>query len=175
MVKPQAFAAAALVVASAGCDDDVKTWDHEQVPDRTAASAKPPVDRLAAGELAPGELKVFGFPIPRKMKLELNHGDRAYMVGTVRPEDVSNYVRKHVSVAHVEVGAGKTVFPRARIHGDTRQRDYRIDVIASGADTKLVIRDVTKPKATEGLSQAERWKRAGYSANGKPLNEKTAE
>ena len=141
------------------------------------ASAKPrkPVDRLAPGELAEGNEKVFGLAVPRGMKLERQFVGAAHMVGRVKPEDVANYVRERVEVERVEIGAARTVFPRVYIKGDLSRKVFRIEVVADGATTKLVIKDLTRPKAPEGLSEAERWRRAGFSPDGKPLNPKKLE
>lgn len=168
---------ALLAVGLGGCEDDpeVRGWNDEQPAPSASAAPETPVDRLAPGELAPGELEVFGFPVPREMELKHRFPDTVYIQGRVRAEDVSNYVRKHVVVAHVEVGAARTVFPRARIKGDPKKRVFRLDVVAVGPRTKLVIRDVTKSPAPRGLSQKERWERAGFSAQGELLNEKQRE
>ena len=158
------------VAASSACSkEEVGTFDDGPPP---APSQTPtPVDRLAKGELAPGKATVFGMAIPRKMRLDQQFKDTAYVSGNVRREQLSNYVRKRVSVAHVEVGAARTVFPAARINGDTTRHTYRIEIMKHGTGARMVIKDLTKPKPVQGISQAERWKRAGLTPQGKLINE----
>jgi len=154
---------------------------REQAPAPTlrgaaAASASRPVDHLAPDELAPGKSEVYGFPVPRGMDLESRLKDRAYISGRVSPEALANYVRQHVSVSHVEVGAARTVFPMARIKGGPVDRYYNFEVLPDGPQTRLVIKDVTPPPPPPpGLSDEERWRRAGMTPQGKPLDAKKLE
>ena len=134
-----------------------------------SASARPPVDRLARGELAEGPTSAFGLAFPRAMRLERRFLDSAHAAGPVPPEAVANYVRRRVEASHVEIGAARTVFPRVRIKGGAPDKLYRIEVVADGANTLLVLRDVTPPPLEPGLSVEERWKRAGMTPQGKPL------
>ena len=156
---------------SSACDSSDEVVYPPEGSGTAAASAKP-VDRLEPGELAPGNTVVFGFRLPRDLTLERRFPDAAHAVGRVRPEHVANYVRQQVVVQHVEVGAGRTVFPRVRIKGGDAKKMYRIEVIADGAETKLVIRDVTPPPTVQGLTEAERWRQAGRTPDGKLINPK---
>jgi hypothetical protein len=87
-------------------------------------------------------------------------------------EAVANYVRDRVSVSHVEVGAARTIFPAARIKDGPPGRVFRIEVIGEGAGTRLLVEDVTPPPPppVENISDSERWRRAGFSRDGKPLD-----
>jgi hypothetical protein len=102
--------------------------------------------------------------------------DSALLIGEVAPEAVANYVRDRVIVSHVEVAAGRTVFPRARIKDGPADRVFRIEVLREYRSTKLVVTDVTPPPPPPpGLSDAERWRRAGFSADGRALDPKRLE
>lgn len=142
-----------------------------------AASAAPlPLDHLAADELAPGKAEVYGFAVPREMEVESRLLDRAYVTGRVSPEALANYVRRRVTVSHVEIGAARTVFPMARINGGPADRLFTLEVLPDGPRTRLVIKDVTPPPPPPpGLSDAERWRAAGLSPDGKPLDLKKLE
>lgn len=131
-----------------------------------------PLDRLAPGELGQGKLNAFGFIAPRQMKLERRFPDAAHFVGQVRPEAVANYVRERVLAAQVEVGAARTVFPKVAIKGGAKGHVYRFEVVADGPVTRLVIKDITPPPTPQGLSEEERWKRAGMTPSGELLNPK---
>ncbi len=163
-------AAAATVVLALGCRSGDATVVTGTAVAPASASAPLPLDRLAPGELAPGNQKAFGLVLPRKMRLDRQFPGVAHVVGDVVPEDLANYVRQRVIVSHIEVGAGRTVFPRAQMKGDASGKFYQIDVAAEHGKTRLVIRDLSAPPMPEGLSEAERWRRAGFTADGKPLD-----
>jgi len=142
-----------------------------------AASAAPitstttPLDHLAPDELAPGKLEVFGFPVPRGMEIESHITDRVYVRGRVSPEALANYVREHVAVSHVEIGAARTVFPMAHIKNGPTDRYFTLEVYADGPSTRLVIKDTTPPPPPlPGLTEAERWRAAGLTPDGHPLD-----
>jgi hypothetical protein len=81
-------------------------------------------------------------------------------------------VRKRVDVRHVELAASRTVFSNARIVGAPPENLYRIEVIPRGRRTKLAVHllNPPEPPAVKGLSEAERWRRAGLTPDGKQLN-----
>jgi len=136
----------------------------------------PPLDHLAPDELAPGKLEVFGMPLPRGMEVESHLVDRVYVRGRVSPEALANYVREHVAVSHVEIGAARTVFPMAHIKNGPQDRYFTLEVFADGPSTRLVIKDTTPPPPPPpGLTDAERWRAAGYGPDGRPLDLKALE
>jgi hypothetical protein len=136
-----------------------------------SASAAPPLDHLAPDELAPGKVEVYGFPVPRGMEVESHLADRAYVSGRVSPEALANYVREQVVVSHVEIGAARTVFPMARIKAGPPDRVFTLEVLPDGPKTRLVIKDTTPPPPPPpGLTDAERWRAAGLTPDGRPLD-----
>jgi hypothetical protein len=135
------------------------------------ASAPKPVDRLAPGELEQGADRAFGLVLPKGLKVIRRFTDSVHAVGRVRPEDVANYVRHRVKVHRVELGAARTIFPDVKITEGDPHRVYRIEVISAGpGSTKLEFYDVTPAPKIEGLSEAERWRRAGFKPDGTPLH-----
>jgi hypothetical protein len=149
-------------------------------PVEAAASASAgsvlPLDHLAPDELAPGKVEVYGFAVPRGMEVESRIADRAYISGHVSPEALANYVREQVVVSHVEIGAARTVFPMARIKAGPANRVYNLEVLPDGPRTRLVIKDVTPPPPPQpGLTDAERWRAAGLTPDGRPLDPQKVE
>ena len=129
-----------------------------------------PLDHLAPDELAPGASEVYGFAVPRGMEVESRLLDRAYVSGHVSPEALANYVREQVIVSHVEIGAARTVFPMARIKAGPADRVFNLEVLPDGPKTRLVIKDVTPPPPPPpGMTDAERWRAAGLTPDGRPL------
>lgn len=131
---------------------------------------------MATDELSPGKLEVYGFPVPLGMELQNRIRDRAYLSGRVSPEALANYVNEQVVVSHVEVGAARTVFPMAHIKGGPTDRLFELEVLPDGPRTRLVIKDVTPPPPPPpGLTDAERWRAAGLTPDGHPLDMKKLE
>jgi hypothetical protein len=140
-----------------------------------AGSAPRPVDRLTPDELAAGTAEVWGLAIPRDMRIEHHFPEIAYVVGPVKPDALANYVRDRVVVSHVEIGAGRTIFPSARIKGGPPDHLYELDVIPEAGGSRLEIQDLTPVKVVPGLSDAERWRQAGLTPQGRPLDMKKFE
>ena len=134
-----------------------------------------PVDRLAPDELAAGSAEIWGFVVPREMQIEHRWGDVTHLVGPVQPDALANYVRDRVVVSHVEIGAARTIFPNARIKGGAPERVYELDVVPEPGQTRLVIRDTTPPKVQPDLTDEERWRQAGLTPQGRPLDPKKFE
>ncbi|MBI3202099.1 MAG: hypothetical protein HYZ29_11195 [Myxococcales bacterium] len=141
----------------------------------TAPSSAKPMDRLAPGELSPGTAEVWGFVAPREMRLDQQFPAEAFFVGAVAAESVANYVRERVEADRVEIGAARTVFPTVRIKAGKPDRTYRFEVLKEGAGSRLVIKDITPPPLEPGLSDEERWKKAGLTPTGKPIDPKKVE
>lgn len=150
-------------------DDEVVS----SAPSASASAAKP-VDHLAPGELAPGKVRVHGMPVPRGMKVARRFDDSTELEGRVSPDKVAEYVRDYVVASHVEVAGDKRVFPAARFRGGNDET-FRLEIFHDPPITRLSIERVTKPKATEGLTNEERWKRAGLKPGGALLDPKTVE
>jgi hypothetical protein len=139
------------------------------IEERAAPSSKP-LDRLAPGELAAGTDRAFSLTLPEKLKVVRRVGTTVYARGTAKPADVATFVRERVVASHVELEKNRTVFPNVTVRGADPARRYRIEVLADGAQTELIVRDVTPVPMPPGLSEEERWKRAGLAPNGRVLN-----
>ena len=172
---PTARLALAACLLGASCHSKAGTdTTGSAQPAGSAPSAKP-IDRLAPDELAAGNAEVWGFVVPREMKVEHRYQEVAHLVGSVKPDALANYVRDRVVVSHVEIGAARTIFPNARIKGGAKDRVYELDVIPEPGVTRLVIRDTTPLKVEPGLTDEERWRQAGLTPQGRPLDPKAFE
>ncbi len=110
-----------------------------------------------------------GLVVPRDMRLLRVFDDSAVARGRVGAEAVSNYVRKRVDAATAEIGAARTVFPKAHVKGQPPEKTVRIEVVQDVDSTELLLRDMTPPPIPPGLSEDERWRKAGV-VPGKPLD-----
>lgn len=130
-----------------------------------------PVDSVAAGEIAEGEEQAFGLAIPRGMVVEARFPDAVQAFGTQPLESIANYVRARVRTSRVETGPVKTVFDDAELISDP-QRRVRVEVtIVSSSKVELVVRDRTRKPAEPGLTEAERWRRAGLTPKGEVIED----
>ena len=134
-----------------------------------APTASVAADRLLPGELAEGRERAMGLAVPRDMRLLRVFDHSAVARGRVAADLVSNYVRKRVDVAAVEIGAARTVFPKAHVKGQPEGKVVRIEVVEDTDSTELLLRDLTPPEVPAGLSEEERWRRAGV-VPGKPFD-----
>jgi hypothetical protein len=160
---------AAVLFISAACDD--ASAPDASAPRKSASARAKPVDHLAPGELKQGKERAFGLVLPEGMKVISRFDDAVHARGRFPPQDIANYVRKQVHVKRVELGAARTIFPHARIQGGSPERQYRIEVVNLGrGETKLEVFDTTPPPNTRGLTEAERWRRAGFNPDGTPID-----
>ena len=164
-----ALGIAATAMLPVGC--------HKKAPPAPVAAASPsgavPIDRLAPGELAPGTETLNGLVLPRGMHVTARFPNAAHAAGPLHAEDVANFVRDRVNDHRVELGVVGTIFPSVHIVGGDPTRSYRIEVNSGGDTTEIVMRDVTPvppPTVDPGVSDEEKWKKAGYRPNGKPLD-----
>jgi hypothetical protein len=140
----------------------------DSAPAPSASVAPKPVDRLAPGELAPGEEHAFGLKLPKGMRVIGRFAKTVHAAGDLPPEDVANYLREHVAVERVELGAARTIFPNARIKNAPPSKRFQLEVIAASKKrTVLEVEDVTPAPPLKGLPEPERWKRVGIGSDGK--------
>lgn len=140
-------------------------------PPPAPAPSASAVDRLLPGELSEGQERALGLAVPRGMLLERAFGDLAQARGRVEMEPLANYVRRRVDVATVEIGAARTLFPRAHVKGEPDAKLVRIEVVRDNDNSVLIVRDITPPPFVPGLSEDERWRKAGV-VPGKPFDPK---
>jgi hypothetical protein len=166
-------AALCLAAGAPGCRKSGPTGESTPAPSANGRSSSAPLDRLGPGELAPGDETIFGLVLPRGMLLRAHFPGTAHAVGPMTPEDMANYLRDRVDAGRIEIGAVGTVFPEVHIKGGDPSKLYRLEVHAAGSGTELELRDVTplpKPEPEPGISETERWRRAGYLPNGTPID-----
>lgn len=166
---PAAAVVAALALTTSACRRRPPPEPLVTTPALAASAPARPADHALPDEIAEGNEKAFGLPVPRQMRVIGRFDDVVFITGDVAPELVANYVRQRVAASNVETGPGKTVFTGVTLRGDAA-RTLRIDVISRNGDTDLTVRDETRPPAREGLTEAERWKALGLTPQGTPLD-----
>jgi hypothetical protein len=154
-----------VVVGLSACGKKESPSTLPPTPSATVSSA----DRLLPGELAEGRERMMGLAVPREMRVVRVFDDAAVARGRVDLESVSNYVRKRVDAAAAEIGAARTLFPRAHVKGQPDEKVVRIEIVRQLGSTELLFYDITPPAHAPGLSEEERWQKAGVIP-GKPIN-----
>jgi hypothetical protein len=137
-----------------------------QSRDEPSAAATSTSDRLSPTETLPGRPTAFGIEVPLGMEVSANLGDVIHLTGRLSVAQLVDYFRKHVAVANIELTDQGAVFPRAYVNSDPTKRLYSIDIRRAGNGSLVRLRDVTPTPAVQGLSNAERWQRAGLNPDG---------
>jgi len=169
-VRRWAWSDASLLILLAACDRPRSAEPKLVTVPPVSAPAPTSPDRLPPGELLEGEERVFGLPIPRDMKLESFTRRTAEAKGRVRPEALGDYLRQRVLVNHVEMAERRLVFPRVQLRGDQSATILQLEVVDDGLETRLLVRNLTGAVPLEGLSDEERWKRAGLKRGGQLID-----
>ena len=155
-----------LLLAALSC----RRGDPDKDRAQSAASA-PPVDRLAPGELVPGEKRAFAILLPRDLKVDQALPDFVFASGPVGASDLANYVRARVTDGAVTVGATATVFDKVKAVDDpSRLLFIRIVPGPMGNGARMEVRNVTPPPIPNLPNEAERWKQMGLTPEGKILD-----
>ncbi|MCK6591455.1 MAG: hypothetical protein L6Q76_28205 [Polyangiaceae bacterium] len=169
MGQRRRIALAALQAALCALSPACKDRSEPEPPPAPVEAPRPPVDKLEPGELAEGSEKAFGLPIPRAMRIEARFPDAVFATGTIAPELLLGSVQKRVVSEGVEAGPAKTVLPRATLK-NAPTSIVHIEIVSRAGSTSLVVRDVTRPPAKDGLSEEQRWKELGLTPQGEPLD-----
>ncbi len=162
-----------LVVAAsswaAGCLPD----ERSEVLLPSGLARDRPIDTTEPNEIAEGDTLAFGLVLPRELRIQAQAQDVTYAIGKLPFEALANYVRDRVIPTRVDTGPAQTVFVDAIVKRDPKHV-VQVEVRAKRGRVELVVRDRTPKPAEKGLTEAERWRRAGLTPDGRPI-EKLAE
>jgi hypothetical protein len=128
-------------------------------------------DRLTGDERLPESEIVFGLPIPKGMRVTSHFKEAAYVTGDLDLMTTLEHVRTHIEAASVELTGTSAIFARAYIKGDAQRRRFRIEISKTPRGSQLHVKDITPPPSIAGLSEAQRWQRAGRNPDGTVIDE----
>lgn len=148
----------AAALLGAGCKRDV-----EQVP-ATIASQAP--DRLEPGEPLLGTPRVFGLDVPDGLRVVARYSKSVHLSGPLPLTAVVDVIQRQLEPTLMEFTPKRAVWERVVAKTDASRRLMRIEVTREGPATRVLVTDVTAPKPTQGLSESERWERAGRNPDG---------
>lgn len=131
-------------------------------------------DRLPPGALLEGSEEAFGFPIPKGMILSRSNRRAFRAEGRVDFNDLTDYVKERIHVRHAEMFGSRLLFPNAKLRsgGDLL---LEFAITQHRGQSILTIRNRTPLPATHGLSEKERWERAGFKFEGGRIDPKVLE
>lgn len=162
------LALATLLAASVGCKRDTPE----------AADAGPPrggPDHLAEGEIPEGKEKAFTLPLPRAVRVGPRFEGTVHVACQHTPEELANFVRARVRDGKVSTGTAATLFEGVSV-ATAPDKKLRIEVRRSsplsGFRSEMTVQDVTPTANDPNLSEADRWKKAGMTPDGKLLDPK---
>ncbi len=134
-------------------------------------SPSTPIDSTEPNEVAEGDVLAFGLALPRDIEIDVQGADTTYATGRLPFEALANYVRQRVTATRVDTGPAQTVFVDAVVKRDPK-KVVQVEVRNKRGRVQLIVRDRTPKPADEGLSEAERWRRAGLTPDGRAIEGK---
>lgn len=138
--------------------------------DAPSGQAKPPPDHLAPTELAEGGERAFGLPLPRLSRVTARFPTTVDVQSPLAPDELLQFVRARVTGGKATptatgtelAGVTPTAAPQQRLSIHVRPFST-----GDGTRSELVVRDVTPAPVEPGLTDEQRWKKAGLTPDGK--------
>ena len=154
----------ALALTSAGC----KRKNPNETP-------PPPTDSLAKGESVEGKDKAYALPLPRLAKITWKGENTITVTTNLPPEELVNFVRARVKDGEVVTGTSTTQLRNVVVPSEPARKltiEIRPAAPLTGSRSEMLVNDTTGKPIEPGLSDEERWKKAGFSPEGKVLDPK---
>lgn len=137
--------------------------------------AGPPVDHLSRDEVPEGTEKAFTLLLPKAAIVSFRLEGEVIVDSDLTPEQLSNYVRRHVQTTKVTAGASTTTFDDAIVPAEPKTH-LRIEIrrppTTSMHRSTMYVRDVTSPPSPPKTTDADAYRAAGRNPDGTPLNPK---
>jgi hypothetical protein len=149
---------------------------EEPAPPAPAPSVTAPVDRLAAGEIPEGRERAFTLPLPLHSTVKARFPGSVHVASTHSYDELVKFVAAHVTEGSIEKHAAESRFDKVIVKTDPSKRlsiDVRRALINADYETQLVVTDITPAPEPPGMTDTDRWKKAGLTPEGKPLDPKT--
>jgi hypothetical protein len=161
-----------MVLSGCACENDDVEWSgppkseleklHAKKRGRPEAKS---ADRLPPGALLEGSEEFYGFAVPRGMKGRVVAPGIVEITGRADFDLLASYTKDRIAVRHAEMLPDQLIFRNARILG-TPEKVFDLTVSRQRPGSRLEIHEITKRAAPKGLSEEERWKRAGLRPSG---------
>ena len=129
---------------------------------------KPP-DHLAPNEVVESKERAFGLPLPRNSRIAAKFEKTVHVQTPLTPEDLVNFVRARVKDGKVMPGTSGTELTDVAPLSDPAKRlsiDVRLYRGGEGHRSEMIVRDTTLLPAEPGLTDEQRWQKAGLTPSG---------
>ena len=129
---------------------------------------KPP-DHLVPSEMVEGKERAFGLPLPRATHVAARFDKTVHVQTPLSPEDLVNYVRARVKDGKVIPGTSGTQLLDVTPLGDPTKHltiDVRLYRGGDGHHSEMIVRDTTPVPVEPGLTDEQRWQKAGFTPSG---------
>jgi hypothetical protein len=137
-----------------------------------APSAKV-ADHLARGELPEGSAHAYTLPLPLRSQILASFINSIDVGSEYSVEDVASFTRARVKDGRITAGANETRFDNVVVKSDP-SRVLTIEILTAPPSgrfrSEMLIRDVTPPPLVPGENDADRWRKAGLTPDGKLLD-----
>jgi hypothetical protein len=130
--------------------------------------SKPP-DHLAPNEVVESKERAFGLPLPRNSRVAGRFEKLIHAQTPLSPEDLVNFVRARVKDGKVMPGTSGTELSDVTPLGAPQTRlsiTVRLYRGGEGHRSEMIVRDTTPPPLEPGLTDEERWRKAGLTPSG---------
>ncbi|HVH47927.1 MAG TPA: hypothetical protein VM925_36585 [Labilithrix sp.] len=164
-----AFGAASFTLVASGCKK------KEEATPAPAPSVRASADHLAKGEIPEGRERAFTLPLPLHSTIKASFVGSVHVASPHTQEELSNFVRARVKGGKSSSGATETQFDQVVATKDpskTLTIQIRTAPIAGEYRSQMVINDVTPIPEEPGMTDTDRWRKAGMTPDGKLIDRK---
>ena len=156
-----------------GCKRDLPVDGSSGGERARDAAAAAPAEHLAPGELVEGKEKAFGLVLPRDVIVEKRYDDVVWARSDVQPLPIADFFKKRVTVGKVSTSLEEATLDQVDVPGMPGQKLYiHITYSQAHVQSRIEIRNVTPPSLDGLPDEAARWRAAGMTPDGKPLDPK---
>ncbi len=155
---------AALAIVGTACTS-CKRAEDKRPPEET----KPP-DHLVPGEAVEGPERAFGLPLPRLATVEARFEKTVHVHSSLTPEELVNFVRARVKDGKITPGSSSTQLFDVTPLSDVKKRltiEVRGFKGGDGSHSEMFVRDTTPLPTEPGLTDDQRWQKAGLTSDGR--------
>lgn len=138
--------------------------------DTDASARTTPLDHLSPGEIAKSDVMIYGVTVPQGMHLRRRFPDGVLLTGETPAAELASQIEASIYSGPKEVDHRRRIYRNVTIKGGDSKRIFTITIDDLGSQRQVSITDVTPTPTEPGLSDEERWRRAGYLPDGTPIS-----
>jgi hypothetical protein len=157
--------AGVLAIPLAGC----RSASHDATPATAAPSTvradPPPSDHLAEGELLESEARAFDLRLPQGLRVEGSFADVVFAGGPLSVHPLVQYFRPRLVGGDLREGETSATFQHVQV-ATKPGRQLMIHIVAGRRETRVEVRDETRPPAPNLPNEAARWRAVGLTPDG---------